>query len=45
MFFGGMEMRGFAERSHERRIMGHKSHPLSGWNGPPKVTKEEVKFV
>ena len=31
MFFGGMEMRGFAQRSHERKIMGEKSHPFTGW--------------
>ena len=43
MFFGNMEMRGFAQRSHERKIMGEKSHPFSGWNGPPRITKNEVR--
>ena len=43
MFFGNMEMRGFAQRSHERSIMGEKSHPFTGWNGPPRVTKNEVR--
>ena len=42
-FFGGMEMRGFAERSHERRIMGAKSHPFTGWHGPPRISKQEVR--
>jgi hypothetical protein len=41
-FFGNMEMRGFAQRSHERKIMGAKSHPFTGWHGPPKITKNEV---
>ena len=40
-FFGGMEMRGFAERSHIRHLEGHKSRPFSGWHGPPKVSKAE----
>jgi len=43
MFFGNMEMRGFAQRSHERSIMGEKSRPFTGWNGPPRVTKNEVR--
>jgi len=35
-------MRGFAQRSHERKELGAKSHAFSGWKGPPKITKNEV---
>jgi len=44
-FFGGMEMRGFAQRSHERKELGAKSHAFSGWKGPPKITKNEVHLL
>jgi hypothetical protein len=46
MFFGNMEMRGFAQRSHERSIMGEKSGSmykhLLGSHGGPRVTRNEV---
>ena len=38
-------MRGFAQRSHERKELGAKSHAFSGWKGPPKITKNEVHLL